>query len=174
LHQCGIEMLPAFPLFARNPPTWSKDLAWILFSSPLGLALYRYVRRERFLASFSVRQLFATAEQVDQLWLQTLIADAQNTETRYAVYAFLAGFWRQDHSAKRASLPTKTPGGIGEKASSISKEGEAETPDQRLQDYLTRIPDSRGLKIAGRNVLPYESTTEFITAISPFIDSLSC
>lgn len=60
---------------------------------------------------------------------------------------------------------------VGDKASNISKEGQTETPDERLANYLAYLPQGQGAKLPGRNVLPYESTAEFVTAIAPFIHS---
>lgn len=61
---------------------------------------------------------------------------------------------------------------MGETASSISQDNEKETPDQCLADYLACFPESRGIKINGRNVLPDESPTEFVAAIAPFINEV--
>jgi hypothetical protein len=55
---------------------------------------------------------------------------------------------------------------VGDKASSISRAGKQDTPDQRLADYLKCLSGGKGVKIAGRNVLPYESTSEFVAAIA--------
>jgi hypothetical protein len=62
---------------------------------------------------------------------------------------------------------------MGEKASSIGKKGKQETPDERLTEYLTCLPNAQGVKIPGRNVLPYESTSEFVQAITEFIKSIN-
>ncbi|WP_442948174.1 hypothetical protein [Nostoc sp.] len=61
---------------------------------------------------------------------------------------------------------------MGETASSISQDNKKETPDQRLAHYLACLPESRGIKINRRNVLPYESPTEFVAAIAPFINEV--
>ncbi|MGJ3246557.1 MAG: hypothetical protein ACFE0I_10825 [Elainellaceae cyanobacterium] len=62
---------------------------------------------------------------------------------------------------------------IGNTASSISQSGKSETPDQRMADYLKRLPKGDGVHIQGRNVLPYESPDEFIMAIAPFVNQVS-
>jgi hypothetical protein len=98
-----------------------------------------------------------------------LIAGAKNTANRYAVFSFLAGFWRQDYSSDIASMNQPTLVVVGDKASNISKGEKQEIPDERLADYLECLPQGRGIKLAGRNVLAYESTAEFVTAIAPFI-----
>lgn len=164
---------PAWALITKKLPTWQKKLTWNLLDSPLGNAFYRYARTPKFLRSFSTRQLFASGDTVDPEWLNTLVAGAENNASQYAVFSFLAGFWRQDYSSAIAAIEQPTLVVFGETASSISKEGKQETPDQRLADYLAHLPHGRGMKIPGRNVLPYESTTEFVAAIAPFIDEVS-
>jgi hypothetical protein len=56
-----------------------------------------------------------------------------------------------------------------ETASSISQDNKKETPDERLAHYLDCLPQGQGIKINGRNVLPYESTSDFVAAIATFI-----
>jgi pimeloyl-ACP methyl ester carboxylesterase len=170
-------------LILAGPPAWKvmtqatsprqQKLSWNLFDSPLGNAFYRYARRREFLRSFSTKQLFADADAVDAEWLDELIAGAKDPESRHAVFSFLAGFWRKDYEQAVAHLAQPTLVVIGSTASSISRSGQAETPEQRMADYLKWLPHAQGIQLAGRNVLPYESTTEFVEAIAPFIHSLS-
>ncbi|MFN6563134.1 MAG: alpha/beta fold hydrolase [Nostoc sp. ChiSLP01] len=160
---------PAWPVITKKSPKWQQKLLWNLLDSPFGNAFYRYARTPKFLRSFSTRQLFAFDRAVDTEWLNTLVAGAQNLASRHAVFSFLAGFWRRDYGSLIASIQQPTLIVVGQTASSISEEGKKETPDERLADYLARLPQGEGIKINGRNVLPYESTTEFVTAIAPFI-----
>ncbi len=160
---------PAWAIMTKKSPTWQQKLAWNLFDSPLGNAFYRYARTPKFLRSFSTRQLFASGDAVDSEWLNPLVEGAKNPANRYAVFSFLSGFWRQDYSSDIAAINQPTLVVVGEEASSISREGKTETPDERLADYLACLPQGWGIKLAGRNVLPYESTTEFVSAIAPFI-----
>lgn len=169
IHSLILAGPPAWAIMTKQSPTWQQKLAWNLFDSPLGNAFYRYARTPKFLRSFSTRQLFASGDSVDSEWLNALLAGAKNTANRYAVFSFLSGFWRQDYSSDIAAINQPTLVVVGEEASSISREGKAETPDERLADYLACLPQGRGIKLAGRNVLPYESTTEFVRAIAPFI-----
>ncbi|WP_138497814.1 alpha/beta fold hydrolase [Nostoc sp. PA-18-2419] len=164
---------PAWAVITNKSPQWQQKLLWNLLDSPLGSGFYRYARRPKFLHSFSTRQLFADDNAVDTEWLKTLVAGAENLASRHAVFSFLAGFWRQDYSSFITSIQQPTLVVVGETASSISQEGKKETPDERLADYLACLPQGRGKKINGRNVLPYESTAEFIAAIAPFINQLS-
>ncbi len=171
-------------LVLSGPPGWSiitkaaniriSELVWnLFFDSFIGAIFYRYARRLQFLQSFSVRQLFAEAEAVDNQWLDSLEKGAEDPKTRYAVFSFLAGFWRQNYQKLIQNIEQPTLVLVGEKASNISKEGLQETPDQRLEFYLKNLPNGQGKKIPGRNVLPYESTNEFATAVGDFINQLN-
>lgn len=163
---------PAWAVMTQATPTWQQRWSWNLLDSPLGAAFYRYARRPQFLRSFSIRQLFAAEQGVDAEWLEMLVAGAENPNSRHAVFSFLAGFWRQNYEQSILAIAQPTLVVIGEDASSISNVSKSETPDQRLRDYLEHLPQGQGVKIPGRNVLPYESTTAFIKAIAPFIKSL--
>jgi pimeloyl-ACP methyl ester carboxylesterase len=160
---------PAWPVITNKLPAWRQKLFWNLFDSPIGNAFYRYARTPKFLTSFSTRRLFASANNVDAEWLNTLVVDATDTASRHAVFSFLAGFWKQDYSSLISAIQQPTLIVLGESASSISKEGKTQTPDGILADYLARLQQGTGVKIPGRNVLPYESTTEFVSAIAPFV-----
>ncbi|MEA5505345.1 alpha/beta hydrolase [Halotia wernerae UHCC 0503] len=164
---------PAWPVITKKSPVWQQKLIWNILASPFGNAFYRYARTPKFLHSFSTRQLFGSADAVDAEWLNTLVAGAENTTSRYAVFSFLAGFWRQNYAKNLTFIKQPTLVIVGETASSISEEGKQETPDERLADYLACLPQSRGIKLPGRNVLPYESTAEFVAAIAPFIAEFS-
>ena len=163
---------PAWKLMTEATPTWQHRLAWNLFDSPLGQGFYQYAKRRQFIESFSVRQLFAQATDVDAEWLDQLTADGQVNASRHAVFAFLSGFWRQDYSQAISSLTAPTLIVLGNTASSISRTGKSETPAQRLSDYLKHLPQAEGQQITGRNVLPYESTQAFVEAVAPFVQAL--
>lgn len=62
---------------------------------------------------------------------------------------------------------------MGEKATSVSKEGFKETPDQRIELYQKNIPNLTGKKLKGRNVLPYESTEDFVKETINFCQSFT-
>ncbi len=173
-------------LVLSGPPAWrimtepakplQQKLLWnLLFDSPFGLGngFYRYARRRKFLQSFSVRQLFAKAETVDNEWLDFLEKGATDLQSRYAVFSFLAGFWRRNYTEDIQSIQQPTLVVFGEEASSISKEGKTETPNERLDLYLKHLPNSQGCKIAGRNVMPYESPNEFVSVVGDFINNLN-
>jgi pimeloyl-ACP methyl ester carboxylesterase len=161
---------PARILIADPIPEWQQRLSWAGFDSPVGTLFYQYARRSQFLRSFSIRQLFATAAAVDQEWLDLLQQGAQKSASRHAVFSFLAGFWRQDYTAKLAAIQQPTLVVMGDRASSISREGKQETPGDRLADYLAILPKAEGLTLPGRNVLAYESVHEFVAGVRSFVN----
>lgn len=165
---------PAWPVITRDRDPLSQKLLWnLFFDTPVGNGFYRYARRRQFLRSFSIKQLFGDTEAVDKNWLDMLEKGATDMASRYAVFAFLAGFWRENYERAIANIEQPTLVVVGEKASSISKEGKKETPEERIEDYVKYLPNGKGVKTPGRNVLPYETTAEFISAIAPFIRELS-
>ena len=171
---------PAWRLMTTPTASWKHQLAWGLFSSPLGNLFYRYARRKKFLDSFSQKQLFEKAAGVTDDWLEMLDEGSRDMASRYAVFSFLAGFWRQDYAEAIARIQQPVLIVMGEEASSIDRttakeiEKATDNPSQkRLQDYMDRFPRARGVSISGRNVLPYESTAEFVAAIAPFVTELS-
>lgn len=159
---------PPIPLLTEATSAWQQKLTWNLLDSPFGTAFYFYARRPQFLSSFSIRQLFANPEQVDAQWLSMLVEGAADPTSRHAVFSFLAGFWRQNYRQVIAAITQPTLVVVGNQASSISRVGKHDTPEQRLADYLKCLQQGKGVKIAGRNVLPYESTTDFVNAVTAF------
>lgn len=168
VHSIVLSGPPALPLVSRNTAERSHRLVWNLADSPFGVGFYRYARRSQFLKRFSVQQLFADPAQVDAEWLTTLQRGAENLASRHAVFSFLAGFWRQDYTKKMAQIQQPVFVVFGDRATSISREGKGETVSDRLTDYLKAFPNATGTTIKGRNVLPYESTADFVAAIAPF------
>jgi pimeloyl-ACP methyl ester carboxylesterase len=165
---------PSWSLITKPTSTLRQKLLWnLFFDSPVGAAFYRYARTPQFLRSFSIRQLFDSVEDVDSQWIDMLLAGAADPDSRYAVFSFLAGFWRQNYADAIANITQPTLVVMGETASSISKTGKGETPDQRSCNYLQYLHAGEGIKVTGRNVLPYESTADFVSAIAPFVKRLS-
>lgn len=171
---------PAWRLMTTPTDEWKQSLAWRLFASPLGSAFYRYARREKFLRSFSERQLFERAEDVSEAWLSMLHEGSREMASRYAVFSFLAGFWRQDYAEAIAQIQQPVLIVMGEDASTIDRKTAqtvrkaTDNPSQkRLQDYMDHFPRAQGISIPGRNVLPYESTAEFVNAIAPFVKAIA-
>ncbi|TAF56303.1 MAG: alpha/beta hydrolase [Oscillatoriales cyanobacterium] len=181
----AIELAKAHPdriaaIVLSGPPSWGvmtqpanptqQNLSWTLFfNTLLGDWFYRYARTERFLTSFSIKQLFDSSEAVDREWLSTLRTHSRDMNTRHAVFAFLAGFWRRDYSEDLQHLQPPVFTIFGEQASSISKRGKTDPAAKRMADYLAHIPHAQGQIIPGRNVLPYESTSEFVSVMADFL-----
>lgn len=162
---------PSWPLMIKDTSPVKQKIIWnLFFDSLLGNGFYRYARSRKFLDSFSTKRLFADAAAVDEEWLATLRVGSANMASRYAVFSFLAGFWRENYTQEIAAMAQSTLVVMGDKASSIGKEGKKENADKRLAQYLKYVPNCEGMKISGRNVLPYESTDEFVRAIAPFVN----
>lgn len=170
IRQLVLASPPAMAVMTEATSVRQQRLTWNLLNSPPRTAFYFYARRPQFLSSFSTRQLFADADGVDTEWLEMLVKGAANPASRYAVFSFLAGFWRQNYLGAIAAITQPTLVVVGDRASSISRAAGQDTPDQRLSDYLECLPQGKGVKNAGRNVLPYESTNEFTAATAAFED----
>ena len=164
---------PAWSIVSKPAVEWQQKLAWGFFRSLLGNGFYRYARREAFLESFSQRKLFSAPEAVDREWLSLLHRGSRDMASRHAVFAFLAGFWRQDYRPQLSTLAQPTYVTFGDAASSISRTGQVEPASDRLRDYLACLPHGSGCIVSGRNVLPYENTHDFVAAISPFIQGIA-
>jgi pimeloyl-ACP methyl ester carboxylesterase len=170
-------------LVLSGPPAWNiminggnqriSEILWnTFFDSFIGSLFYQYARRREFIKSFSLKQLFANSEDVDNEWLDMLSEAAVESKTRYAVFSFLAGFWRKDYRKLMSQLEQKILVLMGDKASSVSKDGFKETPEQRIELYKKNIPNLQGKIIKGRNVLPYESTGDFLAEVIDFYQKM--
>jgi pimeloyl-ACP methyl ester carboxylesterase len=166
-------------LVLSGPPAWNimtkggnlkiSEIIWNLcFDSLIGSLFYQYARRRQFIKSFSIKELFAKAEDVDDNWLDMLEKAAVNPQNRYAVFSFLAGFWRKDYSKLLKQIEQPVLMLLGAKASSVSKDGFQESLEQRMELYQQNIPNLVAHKISGRNVIPYESTAEFVKEVNDF------
>lgn len=163
-------------LAAISPPGWrvlhqpfpierSRRLWRWLFRGPIGNLFYRYARRRRFLLSFSRKNLFARAEAVDEEWLQTLSEGSRAMNTRWAVYSFLAGFWRRDWEPQLTGLTLPLQVVFGTSATGIGRSRSWDDLDQRLATYRQKLPQAVIETIPGRNVLPYESTEACVNSV---------
>ncbi len=164
-------------LVAVSPPGWrvlseatpiaraNRLWRW-LFSGPAGNLFYRYARRREFLRSFSEKNLFAEAKSVDEEWLQTLKEGSRAMNTRWAVYSFLAGFWRRDWEPQLTSLTIPLLVVFGSSATGIGRSRSWDNFSERLETYRLKLPQAVIETIPGRNVLPYESTDDCVLSIS--------
>ena len=172
-------------LVLSTPPAWrtmtekakpiTQKLLWnLLFDSPVGLGnlFYLYARRRQFIESFSVRQLFANANQVDSQWLDSLVEGAKNPQSRYAVFSFLAGFWREDYTSAISTIQQPTLIVWGKQTSSISRESFTETLQQRANLYTKHLSQAQIRIVDGRNVLPVESTSTLVKIVTDFWQQL--
>lgn len=174
-------------LVLSGPPGWSlitqdvkprqKMLLWnLLFDSPFGNVFYRYARRKAFLDSFSRRQLFArehvSENPIEGAWLDRLQEGSEDMATRHAVFSFLAGFWRVDYTKAIEAVQQPTFVLFGDEASGIDRVSKTESAQQRLNDYLQHMPNAQGKLIAGRNVMPYESTQIFAEETAQWMNAL--
>lgn len=164
---------PAWRLISQTTPSWRQQLNWSLFTSPLGWGFYQYARTPKFLKSFSERQLFDRSEDITDDWLTMLDQGSRKMATRYAVFSFLAGFWRQDYTDAIATIQQPILVIMGQTASTIDRTAQSTTAQQRLDDYTYHFANARGVFIPGRNVLPYESTVAFVDVLAPFVKELS-
>lgn len=161
---------PGWKLISQKAKPLQQRLLWNgLCSNLIGNLFYRYARREKFLESFSRRQLFADAESIDREWLEMLEAGAEDTQSRYAVFSFLAGFWRQDYTEAIEAIQQPVLVLFGQQASGIDRASRDDSAEVRLQSYLQHLPHGEGKLIPGRNVLPYESTQVFTEATAQWI-----
>ena len=167
-------------LVAISPPGWrvlhetfpierSRQLWRFVFQGPIGNLFYRYARRRSFLRSFSKKNLFANAEAVDEEWLQALNEGSRDMNSRWAVYSFLAGFWRRDWEPQltRLTLPLQVV--FGSSATGIGRSRSWDDLNQRLSTYRRKLPKAAIKTIPGKNVLPYESPEDSVNCIRKWL-----
>ncbi len=169
-------------LVLSGPPAWrvmtdvaserQQNIAWSLFKSPLGALFYRYARRRKFLQDFSRKQLFASDSAIDAAWLDPLVEGAKDPASRHAVFAFLSRFWQRGYGDDIRAIAQPTQVLFGLEASSVSRSGKSESPEERLKIYLEALPAGQGQLLPGRNVLPFEEADAFCEAVVGFVRSL--
>ena len=163
-------------LVAISPPGWSvlhhefprkrAQLLWRwLFQGVIGNLFYRYARRRGFLEAFSRNNLFARTDAVDEEWLTMLIQGSRAMDTRWAVYSFLAGFWRQNWEQQLTGLRIPLQIVFGANATGIGPSRNEDDLHERMDAYFRKLPDAAISTIPGRNVLPYESTDLCVTSM---------
>ena len=170
-------------LVAISPPGWlvlkqefplsrARWLWRLLFGGLIGNLFYRYARRRRFLDAFSKKNLFARPEAVDEEWLEMLNQGSRAMDTRWAVYSFLAGFWRRDWEPQLIGLKIPIQILFGTKATGIGSSKNWDDLNERLVTYKEKLPDASISAIPGKNVLPYESTEECVSSVREWITAL--
>jgi len=169
-------------LVAISPPGWrvlnetfpiekSRQLWRWLFQGPIGNLFYRYARRRNFLRKFSRKNLFAQANAVDEEWLQALNEGSRDMNSRWAVYSFLAGFWRRDWAPQFTNLTIPMQLIFGESAAGIGSSRRWDDLNQRLATYSQNLPTALIQTIPGKNVLPYESPKDCVNCVRNWLSS---
>ena len=172
-------------LVAISPPGWrvlsepfpqkrAQQLWTLLFSGPLGGVFYRYARRRGFLASFSRNNLFAEPDAVDDEWLETLQAGSRALESRWAVFSFLAGFWRRNWAPQFTGLTVPVQVVFGQSATGIGRSRSWDDASERLDAYRRELPNAAIATLDGRNVLPYESTAACVACVHSWLQAVNC
>ncbi len=170
-------------LIAISPPGWKvlekefpiNRARWLwrtVFAGLVGNLFYRYARRREFLDAFSKKNLFAQAESVDDEWLQMLEKGSRAMETRWAVYSFLAGFWRRNWEAELTRLEIPVQILFGNSATGIGSSRSWDDLDERLDTYRKKLPQASISTIPGKNVLPYETTEKCVISIRDWLTAL--
>mmetsp|Transcript_10949 Transcript_10949/g.33577 ORF Transcript_10949/g.33577 Transcript_10949/m.33577 type:complete len:321 (-) Transcript_10949:1911-2873(-) len=162
---------PPLDFFSKGINPLASRLAWLFFSSPLGIPLFYYVRRREFLRKFTEKNLFYG--KADDEWLTDLEMDAQDITGRWAVYSFLAGEWRKDFRPLMKNIECPSLLLMGEKSLVISRSSDQDTVEGRIRDYARQIPNLDSKILSGCNVLAWEYAEETADAVIPFIKKAS-
>ena len=93
-------------------------------------------------------------------------------DTRWAVYSFLAGFWRRDWEPLLTGLKIPVQIIFGTKATGIGSSKNWDDLNERLRTYKEQLPNASISTISGRNVLPYESTEECVNSVREWLAAL--
>ena len=169
-------------LVAISPPGWrvlsepfpeksAKQLWRLLFSGPIGDLFYRYARRRAFLRSFSQKNLFAKASAVDEEWLTSLDEGSRAMASRWAVFSFLAGFWRRNWERQLCSLAIPVLVVFGQDATGIGRSKRWDDANERAATFQSKLPFAEFRIIPGRNVLPFESAEACVDAVRSWIET---
>ena len=164
---------PGWRILKQEFPQYKARWLWrILFEGLIGNMFYRYARRRRFLEGFSRKNLFARPESVDDEWLEMLKQGSHAMDTRWAVYSFLAGFWRRDWEPQLTELNIPVQIVFGINATGIGSSRSWDDLEERLATYREKLPNASISTIPGRNVLPYESTEECVNSVREWVTAL--
>ena len=172
-------------MVAISPPGWrvlkdafptqrSRQLWNVLFRGTAGNLFYRYARRRRYLKSFSEKNLFARHQDVDNEWLEMLDEGSKIMDTRWAVFSFLAGFWRCGWESTLTSVNVPFLVIFGRSATGIGRSRSWDDLEERLKTYQSKLINAEIQTIEGRNVLPYESTKQCTNCIQRWLQEVSC
>ena len=157
---------PSWKIMSEGTNPLTSQLLWkFLFTSPLGQLLYLWLRRRKFLKSFSIKELFDNPEDVDEEWLSTLKEGSRHQSTRWAVFSFLTGSWRKDWRPILTNLKKPALILIGKKTTGIGRSASIDNAKERIETYSKFMSEAEIRVIDGRNVLPYERAKESAHAV---------
>ena len=88
---------------------------------------------------------------------------------RWAVYSFLAGFWRRDWEPRLTGLTLPLQVVFGGSATGIGRSRSWDDLDERLATYRHKLPEAVIDTIPGRNVLPYESPDACVSCVRRWV-----
>ena len=93
-------------------------------------------------------------------------------ETRWAVYSFLAGFWRRNWEPQLTGLNIPVQILFGLSAAGIGSSRTWDDLNERQGTYKEKLPHASIKTIPGKNVLPYESTEGCVNSIRDWLTAL--
>lgn len=146
--------------------------AWALSQSTAGGLFYRYLRAGDGLPrvrAFSERNLFASADAVDDEWMAMCAAGAADTRSRHATFSYLCGtipggVWREDRSDLLASLDVPCQ---------VLRGDVPKYAGERFVAFTDQVPKPSecSLVAGGRSVLPYENARETAYKLKKYLDA---
>ena len=134
-------------------------MLWLAALSPFGNAFFRYLRfgkGQPRIRSFSERNLFAQASNVDDEWMKMCYDGSRDSRSRFATLAYLVGTvpggaWRDDRSGLLDSLTVPTQ---------VLRGDFVPGAEERLSAFVDAVPQPSSCKLipGGRAVLPFENS----------------
>lgn len=141
-----------------TPGRRTQRLLWLAAQSPVGNGFFRYLRfgkGQPRIRSFSERNLFAEASNVDDEWMRMCYDGSRDARSRFATLAYLVGTvpggtWRDDRSGLLDSLTVPTQ---------VLRGDYVPGAEERLKAFVDAVPQPSTCKIipGGRAVLPFEN-----------------
>ena len=157
---------------AKKPSKRQQRLLWLAAQSTVGGAFYRYLRAGKGqprIRAFSERNLFASASNVDDEWMDMCYNGARDTRGRFATLAYLCGTvpggsWREDRTDLLQSL---------EVPSQVLRGDAVVNASERLASFVERVPNPSCCHLieGGRAVLPYENAKDVARYLAEFLQA---
>ena len=89
--------------------------------------------------------------------------------SRWAVFSFLAGFWRRNWEPQLISLSIPVLVVFGREATGIGRSRSWDDADERIATFNSKLPQAQIRTIPGRNVLPFESTEACVETVQSWL-----